>query len=125
MSKKGGVPENLKPFKKGFDDRRNLAGNPGSQSLKAILERLLAKRIKVEEDGAVIEITRKEAIALNVIIDAHVDEDPNIRLKAAKMIFDNTDPITKEIDMNLNTFTGEAELDEKTIAAIRKAAGNE
>jgi len=125
MAKKGGLPENLKPFKKGFDERRNLAGNPGSQSLKAIFERLLSKRIKVEEDGAVIEITRKEAIALNVIIDAHVDEDPNIRLKAAKMIFDNTDPITKDISLTTQNIEGDKTLTPEQAAKILKIAGGE
>lgn len=124
MPKKGGVPENLVPFKKGKDERRNDYGaNAGSQSLKAIFERLLAKRIKVEEDGAVIELTRKEAIALNVIIDAHVDEDPNIRLKAAKMIFDNTDPITKDVALTMNNVEGQKVLSPEDAAKILKIAG--
>ena len=100
MAKPRGNPDKLVNFKKGEDERRNVTGaNAGSQSLKSILERLLSKQIRVEQDGEILTVTRKEAIALNMIIDAHTEEDPNIRLKAAKMIFDNTDPITKDISV--------------------------
>lgn len=37
MARKGGTPENLKPFKKGFDERRNLAGPPKIIDLSELL----------------------------------------------------------------------------------------
>ena len=100
MAKKRGNPDNLVPFKPGFDERRNADGRPpGSQSLKDIFERFLAIRTKIEGDepGTVLDITKKEAIAFNLIADALIDEDPNIRLKAAKVIFETTDPQAKEV----------------------------
>ena len=99
MAKKGGNPQNLVPFKKGNDERRNKDGRPEGQSLKSILDRLLERKIKVEDMGEVVEVTRKEAIALDMIVTALTDEDPNITMKAAKFIFDNTDPITKDVKL--------------------------
>ncbi len=123
MPRKGGVPENLKPFKKGHDERRNTYGaSAGSQSLKAILERLLAGKIKVDEDGVIVEITKKEAIAMKMVVDAFADDDPNIRLKAAKSIFDYTDPIPKDVNLNVQNIEGDKELTEEEAAQIMKIA---
>lgn len=124
MAKPRGNPDKLVPFKKGDDERRNMHGNPGSVSLKSILDRLLAKQIKVEEDGAILTVTRKEAIALNMIATAIGEEDPNIMLKAAKDVFAHTDPITKEVAATVNV-TGQTELSPEQAAAILKLARGE
>ena len=119
-----GRVENLKPFKPGVDDRRNTYGaHKGSQQLGSIFNRLLAKRMKMEEDGEIVEMTRKEAIALRAVLDAFTDDDPNIRLKAAKMIFDTTDPITKDVALTMNTVEGQKILSPEDAAKIIKIAG--
>ena len=41
MARKGGTPENLKPFKEGFDERRNLNGPPRKlPELKDVIDHL-------------------------------------------------------------------------------------
>jgi hypothetical protein len=55
MAKKGGVPKNLKPFKKGVDPRRNLDGRP---PVLPELREALAKVLAEEQNG----ITALEAI---------------------------------------------------------------
>ena len=65
MARKGGAPENLKPFKKGEDERRNLKGRPPIlPDLKSAIARCLA-----EEKGGIT--------ALDTILAA-------LRLRAAK-----------------------------------------
>jgi len=123
MSKKGGVPGNLVNFKKGNDERRNVTGaNAGAQSLKAILERLLSKEIEVNDIDGIEKLTRKEAIALKMVKAALQDgQDPNVMLKASKQIFENTDPITKDINLGgVIDVTGEKELSAKSTAALVK-----
>jgi len=123
---KKGKPENLVPFKPGDDPRRNSYGaNAGSQSLKSILERLLAKKVKIEEDGGLVEVTRKEAIALNIIVTALTEEDPNIMLKAAKHVFDTTDPITKDVAITMSQPDCEKALTPEKAAEILKIAQGE
>lgn len=93
-----GRPENLVPFKKGKDERRNDYGaNAGSQSLKAIFEKLLAKEVMTFDGDESIKVTRKEAIALKMVLMAVNNTDQDVQLKAAKMIFDTTDPNAKDI----------------------------
>lgn len=124
MPRKGGVPENLKPFKKGYDERRNSNGaNAGSQSLKSILDRLLSGKVEINDRGITIEATQKEAIALKMVADAYSNTDPNIRLKAAKSIFDYTDPIPKDVNLNFQNIEGDKELTEDQAAQILKIAG--
>jgi hypothetical protein len=41
MPRKGGVPENLKPFKKGVDERRKNNGRPPGKSISTILKEIL------------------------------------------------------------------------------------
>jgi len=118
------VPENLKPFKPGVDERRNGNGRQkGSQQLGAIFNRLLSKQMKMEEDGEIVEMTRKEAIALRAVLDAFTDDDPNIRLKAAKMIFDTTDPLPKDVNLNIGNIEGDTELSPEQAAKIAKIVG--
>lgn len=123
MGRKGGNPDGLVNFKKGKDERRNISGaNAGSQSLKSILDRLLTKKIAVEDlEGLTIKVTAKEAIALNMIALAATDEDPNIMLKAAKQVFEHTDAIVKEVKMDTNlSIEGESELTPENAAKLRK-----
>ncbi len=56
MPRKGGAPENLKPFRKGNDPRRNLKGRPQLPDIKEAL----AKILEGDEDGmtALEEILR-------------------------------------------------------------------
>jgi len=49
MPRKGGVPENLKPFKKGDDPRRNIAGRP--PSLITQLQEILSEQITDRKSG--------------------------------------------------------------------------
>lgn len=123
MSKKGGNPQNLVPFKQGEDERRNVTnGNAGSQSLKAILDRLLLKQINVEDlEGQTINVTAKEAIALNMIVAAVTAEDENIMLKAARQVFENTDPITKDLNVNLAPKNG-GQMSPEQYAALKQVA---
>lgn len=78
MPRKGGVPENLKPFKKGNDPRRNLKGAPPVlPGLKEALEKVLTE----QKDGmtgleAVFVALRTKAIrgdvrAIQEILDRY------------------------------------------------------
>lgn len=63
MPRKGGVPENLKHFKKGDDPRRNIAGAP--KKLPELTE-LIAKVLGEEKDGrtaaeAILQALRAKA----------------------------------------------------------------
>lgn len=115
------------PFKKGEDERRNTLGRPeGSQTLKGIFDRLLSGKINAEDlEGKTINVTAKEAIALNMLAAAIGEEDPNIMLKAAKEIFAHTDPITKEVNQTVDmTVNGQNELTaEQTDALIKHLQG--
>lgn len=59
MPRKGGVPENLKPFKKGHDKRRNIKGAPVKIPS---LEILLAEVLGEDKDG--IEAAKGILLAL-------------------------------------------------------------
>lgn len=123
MARKGGTPENLIPFKKGPDERRNTTGlNAGQKSLKMIFDKLLAQEISIEDlNGVVIKVTAKEAIALNIISVAIKEEDPNVMLKAAKQAFEHTDPIVKEVNQTLDlNVTGQSELSPEQAEQILK-----
>lgn len=63
MAEKGGRPENLKPFKKGEDDRRNLKGAPKKLPL---LELCMAETITPEKVKQMIESMFKQADKGNV-----------------------------------------------------------
>ena len=123
MAKPRGNPSKLIPFQIPKGKSGNPAGRPaGSQSLKEILDRLLEKKISVEDlEGLTIKVTAKEAIALNMIVLAATDEDPNIMLKAAKQVFEHTDAIVKEVKMDTNlSIEGESELTPENAAKLRK-----
>lgn len=96
--------DNLKPFKKGDDPerwaKRENVGRPKGKSVKKILREILAAKISMEdpETSEIIEVDKKTAIAIRLVVDAYADDDPNIRQRAAKMIFDHTDPVKTKID---------------------------
>ena len=123
MANKKGVPANLKNFAKGDDARRNLDGRPkGSVSLKTILDRMLETVVETEDmDGLPVKMTAKEAIALKQLANAFKASDPNVQLKAAKQIFEHTDPITKEVNANV-TVSGQSELSPDQAEQILKIA---
>jgi hypothetical protein len=131
MAKPRGNPNKLVPFKPGEDSRRNTYGaNAGSQSLGSILDRLLAKKTVAVDDGEAITVTKKEAIAIEMIRNAILAKDPNVQLKAAKQIFENTDPIIKLVDytgtvdttINLDKLSTE---EKRTMLALLSKAENE
>jgi hypothetical protein len=88
--------QNLKPFKKGHDERRNTNG--GGQSLSSIFDDILAGKISIEDaEGQFHKVTKKVAICLNIVkLALDADEDPNVVMKAATMVFDRTEgkPVT-------------------------------
>jgi hypothetical protein len=93
--------DNLKPFRKGDDPERwAKSGRPKGRSLKRILKEILAAKVDMEDPDSeqIIRVDKKTAIAIRLVVDAYADEDPNIRMKAAKLIFDHTDPIKTKID---------------------------
>ena len=87
--------QNLKPFLPGYDERRHLKGPPvGTVSLPAMINKILDGTTVLDVDsdeGEVVRLTRRQKIWLKIIMDAEDDEDPNIRMKAAMMIFDRTE----------------------------------
>ena len=98
MAKKGGVPENLVPFKKGEDPRRNLEGRP---PVLPELREALGKVLAEEKDGltaleAVLRALRNKAIkgdvrAIQEILDRYFgkvkqDLDANINLNGLSEI---------------------------------------
>lgn len=54
MPKEGGVPKNLKPFKKGHDERRNLKGRP---TVKPLLDAI------ADANGGSLDIPIEEAVS--------------------------------------------------------------
>jgi len=83
------------------------SGNPkgrpvGSFSFKSLAEKVLEGEITKEQAGEIRTLTRKESIALGIIDDAVNNPDPDVRLRAAKMILEHTDPITKKVEQDVN-----------------------
>lgn len=91
MPRKGGVPENLKPFKKGHDERRNMKGAP--VKIPSI-EKLLADVLGEEKNG----IEAAKAILLALRRKAF-----NGDTKAAEILLDRAYGKAKQtIDQNTN-----------------------
>lgn len=94
--------QNLTPYKKGDDPSRwAKSGRPkGSKSIKKIFKQLLSQEVQIEDPqgNGYITLDTKTAIALKLIVDAYDDGDPNVRHRAAKMIFDHTDPLKTKVD---------------------------
>lgn len=96
---------NLKPFKDGQDDRRNLKGNTGGKSISTILKELLQKKIPPQilkskgfkdlgiEDAD--KLTTAELIALMNLVAVFYKLNPT-QLKAMEMIMDRTEGKSKE-----------------------------
>ena len=100
---------------------KNVGRKPGKM-LKTILEEMLNKQIAIEDiDGITKKMTTREAIALRLINDAFTDEDPNIRHRAAKQIFEHTDPIDNKLDI---TTDGEPIVHKKTIEILFREPPN-
>ena len=111
MPRKGGVPENLKPFKKGHDERRNMKGAPikipsldqllaevlgeekeGIEAAKAILMALRAKAVKGDTKAAEILLDRAYGKAKQTI-------DQNTNLQAFTINLINPEDIKKVTDL--------------------------
>jgi hypothetical protein len=91
MPRKGGVPENLKPFKKGHDERRNMKGAPAKIPS---LDQLLADVLGEEKNG----IEAAKAILLALRRKAF-----NGDTKAAEILLDRAYGKAKQtIDQNTN-----------------------
>jgi hypothetical protein len=75
MARKGGAPDNLKPFKKGLDERRNLKGAPPRIELKeALIKVLMETNGGITAYDAVLKALRNKAIkgdvrAIELIFD--------------------------------------------------------
>ena len=100
MAKKGGNPQNLVNFKKGFDERRNMKGRPkvvppldvlladilgderdGIEAAKAILMALRAKALKGDIRAAEVLLDRAYGKARQSIeLDAHNMPAPIIQI---------------------------------------------
>lgn len=80
--------ENLKPFKKGADPRRNTKGSRPSATV--LLNKLLSGKISIEDaQGKFHELDKDEAIWVGIIADAvDADTDSATRHRAANMVFD-------------------------------------
>lgn len=100
MPKKGGVPENLVNFKKGYDERRNANGNTGGTRLVTILNRLLNSVTTIEDEGVSEQVTKKEAIAIGLIKAAIAGQSDDVKIRAAKAIFEHTDPTPKQLQIS-------------------------
>ena len=91
MPRKGGVPENLKPFKKGNDERRNMKGAPVKIPT---LEILLAEVLGEEREGVV---------AAKAILSALRNKALKGDTRAAELLLDRAYGKAKQtIDQNTN-----------------------
>ena len=91
MPRKGGVPENLKPFKKGNDERRNMKGAPVKIPT---LEILLAEVLGEE---------RKGVVAAKAILSALRNKALKGDTRAAELLLDRAYGKAKQtIDQNTN-----------------------
>jgi hypothetical protein len=95
MPRKGGVPENLKPFKKGHDERRNMKGAP---SKIPSLDQLLAEVLGEEKEG--IEAVKGDTKAAEILLDraygkAKQTIDQNTNLQAFTINLINPEDINK------------------------------
>ena len=85
---------NLKPFKKGFDERRNLQGHPkGVENAKTRLSRLLSL-VQTKENILTGEI---EAFTIAELIDmAQINEALNGSTRAYKELMDRLEGQTRQ-----------------------------
>ena len=95
---------NMRPGKNGAGklksgNTKNITGPKTGKRLQTILNEMFEKTVDVDIDGTLHKMTAKEAIAFRLVLDSYNDEDPNIRLRAAKELFAHTDPIPKQIDI--------------------------
>lgn len=95
---------NMRPGKNGAGklksgNTKNITGPKTGKRLQTILNKMFEKTVEVDIDGTLHKMTAKEAIAFRLVLDSYNDEDPNIRLRAAKELFAHTDPIPKQIDI--------------------------
>ena len=95
---------NMRPGKNGAGklksgNTKNITGPKTGKRLQTILNEMFEKMVDVDIDGTLHKMTAKEAIAFRLVLDSYNDEDPNIRLRAAKELFAHTDPIPKQIDI--------------------------
>jgi hypothetical protein len=101
----------LKPAKKG--EVRNPKGRTkGSLNWSTVFKKFLDRKIEVadpDEDGKPVIMTRRDAIALGLVIDATENADDVLRLKAAGMIFNLTEPKGNGATVNINPGGGEEE----------------
>lgn len=85
-------PENLKPFKKGDDARRNMEGRPkGSRSLSTILREMLDESIEVIENGKKTKKQFKDVLIRKLLKKAN-DGD----MRAIQEIFDRVEGKSKQ-----------------------------
>lgn len=81
--------KNLKPFQKGFDERRNLEGRPeGAKSLSTQLREFLETTVK-DDDGE--NTTFRDAIIKKLLQKAQKGD-----IKAIQEIFDRTEGKSKQ-----------------------------
>jgi len=93
MPRKGGVPENLKPLKKGYDPNRNMKGRP--KSIVTELNELLSDRIQDQKSGKYID---KGRAILDVLITKGLRGD----IRAIQEILDRLYGKAKqEIDLHI------------------------
>lgn len=95
---------NMRPGKNGAGklksgNTKNITGPKTGKRLQTIINEMFEKMVDVDIDGTLHKMTAKEAIAFRLVLDSYNDEDPNIRLRAAKELFAHTDPIPKQIDI--------------------------
>ena len=95
---------NMRPGKNGAGklksgNTKNITGPKTGKRLQTILNEMFEKTVEVDIDGTLHKMTAKEAIAFRLVLDSYNDEDPNIRLRAAKELIAHTDPIPKQIDI--------------------------
>jgi len=106
--------QSLRPFKKGFDKRRNMKGRPKCPYSKSKFGVLLKKKINERVPGT--NITNYEAILQKIISDARKGKPG-----ACKLIMDymNEKPkIVKKIIKNLDDLHDDT--DEEAMRAIRR-----
>ena len=66
--------------------RDGQGGRPKGPSFAVIFGKILDGEVTIEEAGQLRAMTKKEQLALSIVNDALLDEDPNIRLRATAFI---------------------------------------